>query len=87
MVHVALCDRDDGVLDDSERAVLVGFARAFGVDPGFIDRAVEERFPRSFGHRVARALDRLRRRPRSSSSSSMSSSFASSLAHATREAP
>jgi hypothetical protein len=53
MVHVALADRDDGVLDDSERTLLRAFARAFGVDEGFVDRAVAATLP-------ARGWSRLR---------------------------
>jgi hypothetical protein len=40
MAQIALCDRDDGVLDDSERGLLVTYARAYGVDDAALDRAI-----------------------------------------------
>jgi hypothetical protein len=40
MVQVALCDRDDGVLDDSERALLGCYARAYDVDDAALERLV-----------------------------------------------
>lgn len=45
MVEIALADRDDGVLDESERALLQGFARAFGVDVVFVDDLVRAAAP------------------------------------------
>ena len=38
MARVASCDRDDGVVDDSERALLATYARAFDVDDAFVAR-------------------------------------------------
>jgi hypothetical protein len=77
MALVALVDRDDGVVDDSERMVLRSFARAWGIDDDDLCRRIDavavDVAPRDPWTRwVTRLGIRRRRRPASSSSSSFS---------------
>jgi uncharacterized membrane protein YebE (DUF533 family) len=61
MVGIALVDRADGVLDESERAVLLGFERAFFVEAGCVDAFVDafvHAAPRPWWRRLLRRFDR-----------------------------
>jgi len=89
MAHVALSDRDDGVVDDSERALLLTYARAYGVLDDEVARLVADHGARARGagwSRWREALSSLvaRRRRSSSSSSRSRSSSLSSVSFAVR---
>jgi hypothetical protein len=59
MAQVALCDRDDGVLDDSEKTLLLSYARAYDVALDEVERLLVHAGARARGEGLARVFARL----------------------------